>query len=74
MPKYEYKGDAERSFPALGITVKKGDTFDGPEGLTAPGLILASSAKTAPAVPTAPKENKQEQVKPSASSDMNAGA
>lgn len=74
MPKYEYKGETKRSFPTLGITVSKGDTFDGPEGLTAPGLILASSAKTAPAVPTAPKENKQEQVKPSASSDMNAGA
>lgn len=73
MPKYEYKGDDERSFPALGITVKKGDTFDGPEGLTAPGLVLASSAKSAPAV-SAPKENKQEQVKPSAPSDINAGA
>jgi len=69
--KYQYDGDVERSFPTLGITVKKGDTFEGPEGLTAPGLSLASSAKSAPAA-VAPKE--KDPVKPSASSDMNAGA
>ena len=73
MPKYEYKGEAERSFPTLGITVKKGDVFDGPEGLTAPGLSLADPAKSAPAV-VAPKENLKEENKPSASSDKNAGA
>lgn len=71
MPRYEYNGEVERSFPTLGITVKKGDSFDGPEGLTAPGLSLASSAKSAPAA-QAPKE--KEQVKPSAPSDTNAGA
>lgn len=73
MAKYQYNGDEERSFPSLGITVKKGDTFEGPDGLRAPGLSLESSAKSAPAV-TATKENKQEQVKSSASSDSNAGA
>lgn len=71
MAKYQYNGDAERSFPTLGVTVKKGDTFDGPEGLIAPGVSLVSSAKSAPAA-VAPKE--KESVKPSASSDMNAGA
>lgn len=71
MAKYQYNGDEERSFPTLGITVKKGDTFDGPEGLNAPGLSLESSAKSAPAA-VAPKE--KDPVKPSASSDMNAGA
>lgn len=71
MPKYEYNGEIERSFPTLGITVKKGDSFDGPDGLVAPGLSLASSAKSAPAA-SAPKE--KEQVKPSAPSDQNAGA
>ena len=73
MPKYEYKGDVERSFPTLGITVKKGDVFDGPEGLRAPGLSLAEPAKSAPAAP-ASKEKAKEEPKPSAPSDMNAGA
>jgi hypothetical protein len=73
VPRYEYNGEVERSFPTLGITVKKGDSFDGPEGLTAPGLSLASSAKSAPAA-SAPKEKSKEESKPSASSDMNAGA
>ena len=71
MAKYQYHGDDERSFPTLGITVKKGDTFDGPEGLNAPGLSLDSSAKSAPAA-VAPKE--KETTKPSASSDTSAGA
>lgn len=79
MPRYEYKGAGERVFPTLGITVKSGDSFEGPEGLKAPGLSLASSAKTAPAVATAPKETpkepvKEETIKPSASSDTTAGA
>lgn len=73
MPRYEYNGEVERSFPTLGITVKKGDSFDGPEGLTAPGLSLVSSAKSAPAA-TAPKEKAKEEPKPSAPSDTNAGA
>lgn len=49
MAKYQYNGEDERVFPALGITAKKGDTFEGPEGLNAPGLSLVSSAKSAPA-------------------------
>lgn len=101
MAKYQYNGDVERTFPALGVTVKKGDTFEGPEGLSAPGLSLVSSAKSAPAE-TASKEKAKASFnpnakdgdgdgfvqdgtiherpvsktteKPSASSDMNAGA
>jgi len=73
VPRYEYKGEVERSFPTLGITVKKGDVFDGPEGLRAPGLSLAEPAKSAPAA-QAPKEKAKEEPKSSASSDMNAGA
>lgn len=73
MAKYQYNGDDERSFPTLGITVKKGDTFESPDGLRAPGLSLESSAKSAPAA-VASKESKQEQIKSSASSDSNAGA
>lgn len=65
MAKYQYTGDVERAFPALGITVKKGDTFEGPEGLVAPGLSLASSAKSAPAE-TASKEKTKVAFNPNA--------
>lgn len=71
MAKYQYHGDDERSFPTLGITVKKGDTFEAPEGLVAPGLSIESSAKSAPAA-VASKE--KETTKSSAASDTNAGA
>jgi len=82
MARYTYNGEGERTFPSLGITVKKGESFDGPDGLRARGLSLASSApKTAPAVPTAPKEAVKEitkevksEDKPSASPDITAGA
>ena len=79
MARYIYNGEEDRAFPSLGITVKKGESFDGPEGLRARGLSLDSNAKSAPAVPTAPKEaikeiNKSEEHKQSASSDITAGA
>lgn len=74
MPKYEYNGEVELVFPTLGITAKKGDSFDGPEGLTAQGLSLASSAKTAPAVSSAVKEQSKETITPPASSGITAGA
>ena len=78
MARYTYNGEEDRTFPSLGITVKKGESFDGPEGLRARGLSLDSNAKSAPAVPTAPKEavkeiNKTEN-KQSASPDITAGA
>lgn len=78
MARYIYNGEEDRAFPSLGITVKKGESFDGPEGLRARGLSLDSNAKSAPAVPTAPKEavkeiNKTEN-KQSASPDITAGA
>ena len=79
MARYIYNGEEDRTFPSLGITVKKGESFDGPEGLRARGLSLDSNAtKSAPAVPAAPKEavketNKTEN-KQSASPDITAGA
>ena len=73
MARYTYNGEVEMVFPTLGLVAKQGDSFDGPDGLTAPGLSL-SSAKTAPAVPTAPKETvKEDTNKQSASSDTTAG-
>jgi hypothetical protein len=74
MPRYEYNGEDERVFPTLGLTVNKGDSFDGPEGLTAAGLSIVSSAKTAPAVSTAVKEQVKETTTPPASSGITAGA
>ena len=83
MARYTYNGEEDRTFPSLGITVKKGESFDGPEGLRARGLSLASSTpKTAPAVSEAPKEAPKEpakqeikeQIKPSVPSDITAGA
>ena len=78
MARYTYNGEEDRTFPSLGITVKKGESFDGPEGLRARGLSLDSNAKSAPAVPTAPKEEVKEinktENKQSASPDITAGA
>jgi hypothetical protein len=74
VPRYEYNGEVELVFPTLGITANKGDSFDGPEGLTAQGLSLASSAKTAPAVSSAVKEHAIETTTPPASSGITAGA
>ena len=82
MARYIYNGEEDRTFPSLGITVKKGESFDGPEGLRARGLSLDSSApKSAPAVSEAPKQVTKEapkeqikQDKPSAPSDITAGA
>jgi len=34
--RYTYNGSDERVFPTLGITVKKGDVFDAPEGFSHP--------------------------------------
>jgi hypothetical protein len=36
MMRYTYNGSDERVFPTLGITVKKGDVFDAPEGFSHP--------------------------------------
>jgi hypothetical protein len=79
MARYIYNGDEDRTFPSLGITVKKGESFDGPEGLRARGLSLDSNAtKSAPAVPAAPKQTVKEinktENKQSASPDITAGA
>lgn len=82
MPKYQYIGEGTRTFPSLGVVVNKGDTFEAPEGFQAMGVQLVGSNKTAPAVSQEVKDNhpssfnkeKKQEVKPSASSDMSAGA
>lgn len=73
MPRYEYTGEDERVIPDLSLVVKKGDTFDAPDGFKASGVQLVSS-RTAPAVEKDKKELLKEEVKPSAPSDISAGA
>jgi hypothetical protein len=46
MTKYRYEGQEELVFPTLGVTVKNGDEFDGPEGLTVNKLVVADSKKS----------------------------
>jgi hypothetical protein len=55
MATYEYKGDADLEFPTLGLVVKSGDQFDGPDGITAPGVSVVAG-KTGKATPVATKE------------------
>ena len=63
--KLKYKGTDERVFPTLGITVKPGDEFDAPEGISHPDCESAGLAK--PTISTAPT------TKPSAASDLKVG-
>lgn len=57
MATYEYNGDAVLEFPTLGIIAKKGDQFEGPDGITAPGVsVVAGKAGKTTQVATE-KEN-----------------
>ena len=55
MATYEYNGDDVLEFPTLGITVKKGDQFEGPDGITASGVSVVAG-KSGKATPVATKE------------------
>jgi hypothetical protein len=46
MTKYRYEGQEELVFPTLGLTIKNGDEFEGPEGLTLNKLVVADSKKS----------------------------
>jgi hypothetical protein len=43
---YRYEGEEELVFPTLGVTVKNGDEFEGPEGLTINKLVVVDTKKT----------------------------
>jgi hypothetical protein len=45
MTKYVYSGDEELVFPTVGKLVRKGDEFDGPEGLVYEGLSVVDGKK-----------------------------
>lgn len=47
MSSFTYNGEDERTFPALGITVKPGDTFDAPEDFSAANVSSTSKKKPA---------------------------
>jgi hypothetical protein len=47
MTKWRYEGDEELVFPALGIIVKNGDVFEGPDNLTLNGLVEDKKAEPA---------------------------
>lgn len=51
--KWTYSGEGERVFPTLGVTVNKGDTFDGPDDLSA-DQVAAASTKPVPVVSADP--------------------
>jgi hypothetical protein len=55
--KYVYQGDEELVFPTLGVTVKKGSTFEGPDDITTSGIIIEGKAsKTEKVSDSAPAE------------------
>ena len=50
MVTYIYKGEGERVFPSLGITVKKGESFEAPADFYAVDVIQVKIQKATPAV------------------------
>lgn len=56
MPVMKYVGEGERVFPTLGVTVKKGDTFDAPEGFSAPDVESTTTSKKPASTPSAPSD------------------
>lgn len=45
MPTFIYNGEDERTFPALGVTVKPGDTFEAPDDFSAANVALKTKNK-----------------------------
>lgn len=50
MATFTYKGEDERVFPSIGITVKSGDTFEAPSDFDAPDVIQVKTQMATPAV------------------------
>lgn len=50
MATFTYKGEGERVFPTIGVTVKSGDTFEAPADFDAPDVIQVKTVKATPAV------------------------
>jgi hypothetical protein len=50
MATFTYKGEDERTFPTIGVTVKPGDTFEAPSDFDAPDVLQIKTVKATPAV------------------------
>jgi len=50
----KYRNDLEYTvvIPSIGVTVKPGDTFDGPDNLSIAGISVAGKGKESVTVPT----------------------
>ena len=46
MATYKYNGEEVLVFPTVPITVKNGDTFEGPDGLEYEGLTIVDGKKS----------------------------
>lgn len=46
MATYTYNGEHEIVLPTLGLTLNKGDQFDGPDGLVIAGVSIATGKKS----------------------------
>jgi len=56
MATFTYKGEDERTFPSIGITVKPEDSFEAPSDFDAPDVLQVKKVKATPAVT---KENEE---------------
>lgn len=50
MVTFIYKGESERVFPTIGVTVKPGESFEAPSDFDAPDVIQVKTPKATPAV------------------------
>ena len=56
MTKWRYEGNEELVFPTLGIIVKNGDVFEGPDNLTASGLVEDKKSEPVKSKTAVPEE------------------
>jgi hypothetical protein len=56
MTTFVYKGEGERVFPSIGVTVQSGDSFEAPSDFSAPDVLQVKTLKATPAVT---KENEE---------------
>jgi hypothetical protein len=50
MATFTYKGEGERVFPSIGVTVQSGDSFEAPSDFNAPDVIQVKTVKATTAV------------------------
>ncbi len=56
MATFIYKGESERVFPSIGITVQPGENFEAPVDFDAPDVMQVKTVKATPAVTKEIKE------------------